>query len=175
MPKRRFLVLLLLFLTGISAGAARPDRAARAALADTLCQRANRHFGVKSRLSISRADRGQIVFGRTLSDYPWRDGDVAWLRAEIAAEWPQYSKEPAPRAIYCRGVALEEYVMPAIGRDGKAVPYPDRRKGERSYTVRRSGAPVFSKGLSGRHIAIWHSHGYCYYEKSDRWNWQRAP
>ena len=33
---------------------------------------------------------------------------------------------------------------------------------------------VPTKGLRGRHIALWQSHGY-YYEKSlDRWEWQRA-
>lgn len=32
----------------------------------------------------------------------------------------------------------------------------------------------FPKGLSGRHIAVWHSHGYYYEAKLDRWEWQRA-
>lgn len=32
----------------------------------------------------------------------------------------------------------------------------------------------FPKGLSGRHIALWHSHGYYYEPKLDRWEWQRA-
>lgn len=32
----------------------------------------------------------------------------------------------------------------------------------------------FPKGLSGKHIAVWHSHGYYYEASLDRWEWQRA-
>ena len=32
----------------------------------------------------------------------------------------------------------------------------------------------FPKGLSGRHIAVWHSHGFYYEQQLDRWEWQRA-
>jgi hypothetical protein len=30
-----------------------------------------------------------------------------------------------------------------------------------------------SQGLEGRHIALWHSHGWYYSEGADRWEWQR--
>lgn len=32
----------------------------------------------------------------------------------------------------------------------------------------------FPLGLSGKHIAMWHSHGFYYESKLDRWEWQRA-
>ncbi|MCB0274049.1 MAG: xanthan lyase [Calditrichaeota bacterium] len=31
-----------------------------------------------------------------------------------------------------------------------------------------------AKGLQGNHIALWHSHGWYYDYKQDRWKWQRA-
>lgn len=40
--------------------------------------------------------------------------------------------------------------------------------------VRRSAQPHFAHGLSGHHIALWHSHGYYYDAGNDRWQWQRA-
>lgn len=33
---------------------------------------------------------------------------------------------------------------------------------------------TFSQGLSGCHIALWHSHGWYYENTLDRWEWQRA-
>jgi hypothetical protein len=32
----------------------------------------------------------------------------------------------------------------------------------------------YSEGLNGRHIALWHSHGWYYENTLDRWEWQRA-
>ncbi|MGE0020137.1 MAG: fibronectin type III domain-containing protein [Draconibacterium sp.] len=32
----------------------------------------------------------------------------------------------------------------------------------------------FTEGLNGRHIALWHSHGWYYENTLDRWEWQRA-
>ena len=31
-----------------------------------------------------------------------------------------------------------------------------------------------TQGLTGRHIAVWHSHGRYYERTLDRWEWQRA-
>jgi hypothetical protein len=33
---------------------------------------------------------------------------------------------------------------------------------------------IAGKGLDDRHIALWHSHGWYYENKLDRWEWQRA-
>jgi hypothetical protein len=40
--------------------------------------------------------------------------------------------------------------------------------------VKEPAKGSFPKGLSGKHIALWHSHGYYYESKLDRWEWQRA-
>ena len=32
----------------------------------------------------------------------------------------------------------------------------------------------YTEGLNGRHIALWHSHGWYYENTLDRWEWQRA-
>ncbi|TVQ85311.1 MAG: hypothetical protein EA393_13725 [Bacteroidetes bacterium] len=40
--------------------------------------------------------------------------------------------------------------------------------------ITRESQPVFTGGLTGNHIALWHSHGYYYNAANDRWQWQRA-
>ncbi|MCK5794799.1 MAG: hypothetical protein KAH12_08825, partial [Anaerolineales bacterium] len=41
--------------------------------------------------------------------------------------------------------------------------------------VRKTSNPwQISRGLAGRHIALWASHGWYYEQKLDRWEWQRA-
>lgn len=40
--------------------------------------------------------------------------------------------------------------------------------------VKQNGKGYFPGGLSDRHIAIWHSHGFYYEPSLDRWEWQRA-
>lgn len=40
--------------------------------------------------------------------------------------------------------------------------------------IRRVNAVSPSRGLEGRHIALWHSHGYYFDMPLDRWEWQRA-
>ena len=45
---------------------------------------------------------------------------------------------------------------------------------ERTPIVRRLDSTVPDRGLYGRNIALWHSHGWYYEAKLDRWEWQRA-
>lgn len=40
--------------------------------------------------------------------------------------------------------------------------------------TRDNSKEPYKNGLDGRHIAAWHSHGYYYEQKLDRWEWQRA-
>ncbi len=44
----------------------------------------------------------------------------------------------------------------------------------RPVLVTRSGKPAAGKGLDGRYVALWHSHGYYFDMPLDRWEWQRA-
>ena len=41
-------------------------------------------------------------------------------------------------------------------------------------TFNSSKNQIFTNGLSGRNIALWHSHGWYYNHSLDRWEWQRA-
>lgn len=45
---------------------------------------------------------------------------------------------------------------------------------EQNPLVKEVNKGSYKKGLSGRHIALWHSHGFYYEATQDRWEWQRA-
>ena len=48
-------------------------------------------------------------------------------------------------------------------------------KGDRIPIVQNESKKVkFTKGLSGKNILLWHSHGWYYNNKEKRWMWQRA-
>ncbi|MFO7370007.1 MAG: xanthan lyase [Bacteroidales bacterium] len=74
-----------------------------------------------------------------------------------------------------RGRKLEEYVPNAF-RENKSL--YDRNR----MPVLTAGKPLvvnmekpqFSSGLSGKHIALWPSHGLFFDQELDRWQWQRA-
>lgn len=64
------------------------------------------------------------------------------------------------------------YKISAISHD--LARYPLNR-GERKPFIKNISKNLnFSNGLSGRNIAMWHSHGWLYSHSSDRWEWQRA-
>ncbi|MFZ2286682.1 MAG: xanthan lyase [Bacteroidales bacterium] len=45
---------------------------------------------------------------------------------------------------------------------------------EKPVLVSRPDGVRVSRGLDGRYIALWHSHGYYFDQPLDRWEWQRA-
>ena len=71
-------------------------------------------------------------------------------------------------------ISHEKLVTPELGFDGK--PYESRHSisnPERRNIVTEIGGQKFGKGLDGRHIALWQSHGMYYDIDADRWQWQR--
>lgn len=93
--------------------------------------------------------------------------------------------------IYSNGFDLEtlipNYFRNLLPDDaGRILPYNAGRRlpeepgsilpvaGSRPALVRRTGAAPAVKGLDGRYIALWHSHGYYFDQPLDRWEWQRA-
>ncbi|GAA4833007.1 fibronectin type III domain-containing protein [Algivirga pacifica] len=58
-------------------------------------------------------------------------------------------------------------------KDPKRIMQPLAKKG--TVHVKNISRPYeVEKGLAGKHLALWHSHGWYYENKLDRWEWQRA-
>ncbi len=80
------------------------------------------------------------------------------------------------------------FSIETMGKEiGELIPNYYRTKNPKDATrlsVQKTSGPVlveniskntnYSEGLNGRHIALWHSHGWYYENTLDRWEWQRA-
>ena len=132
---------------------------------------------VKASKVINNDGTLELHFTNNFGDYPWRDSDVRWFRRTLKNLLPKEWEKCEIGEIYIGNNRLSQYVMPSVNDNGKP------RSGMFRTTDRRNAARFitkledkeYDKGLSGRTIALWQSHGRFYDEKSDRWKWQRAP
>ena len=68
---------------------------------------------------------------------------------------------------------IEQYI-PIAYRTGKIREKTFRTRNGKPLTIDLSLPMKPGKGLYGRHIAMWQSHGRYYEQRLDRWEWQRA-
>ncbi len=134
---------------------------------------------VRTGLSIHRImRRGKYLdfyFERNIGDYPWTEKDVKWFRKTLGELTPEKYRSWEIGEIFSGSTNLISLSVPLPGNSGKPADNPLRvedRKGTPLVTP-KSGL-TFNKGLSGRHIALWQSHGRYFEAKTDRWEWQRA-
>lgn len=182
---RKIKILLLAAVLCLLAVPVPPAAAQTAAVfkstADSLQTLLQQRKGVRTSLKINKvAKRDQLLdfyFSPSLGDYPWRQGDLKWLKGRLKALLPSSYSGCAIGKVYAGRIGLEELVLPAPGSSGRPDVSAYRRTDPRPAHpfVEAVGKPKYHKGLSGRNIALWQSHGRYYEEKTQRWEWQRAP
>lgn len=130
---------------------------------------------VKLKSVMKRGGSLDFYFTESLGDFPWHKTDVKWLRSTLKSLFPDEYKKYHLGEIYSRRIEISRLVTPGLNYDGKPLENKHRVK-----SPSRSGAIVkcighqeFGKGLTGRHIALWQSHGRYYDVNEDRWIWQR--
>lgn len=119
-----------------------------------------------------------FYFTADLAEYPWHEGDYEWFTKEFKKLFPSAYSNYTLGDIYGDRKLIKDLQMPMLTSDGRARQNSYRVKDQRSETiplVSVVGGPEYEKGLSGRHIAVWQSHGRYYDEGTERWEWQRAP
>lgn len=181
MSIRKSYTIILILLASVMASNAQTARVLQPAC-DSISKLLLERTGVKSTMTLKRVTkRGSYLdlrFNRSAGDYPWRDGDEEWLKKAIIELAPESCKEYKIGRISVESAPLSDYVMPSAGNNGKPVSKLFRTdkdpRPEHPFIEEKNGMK-FNKGLSGRNIALWQSHGRYYDEKSDRWEWQRAP
>ena len=135
---------------------------------------ANAELGVNQILK--RGDELDFYFNRELGSYSWSPADVSWLRRTLRSLFPDEYKNYTLGRIYSYRTPVEGLATPRLGNDGKPVAYelssPDAAK---EGFVKEVGGQRFRRGMSGRTLAVWQSHGRYYNEEEGRWMWQRAP
>lgn len=125
-----------------------------------------------------KANSLEFHFSQDLSDYHWTQRDIDLFRREINRRMPEKYEDCSAGGIYAKNTRLEELITPALGNSGSPSMYKYRyqdNRGKVKPLVTRQSDKYYAKGLSGRHIALWQSHGRYYEASTDRWEWQRAP
>lgn len=177
--RKVLLILALLTLAFASAAQGIPRAADFSVVCDTLTARCNRRFNVKSRVRIDKiymkGNALDLYFASSLSDYPWHSEDILWFMSELNSEGSKALQGYTIGSCMSSGCRLEELETPIITKNGKSPEFHFSVKNPgRQPFVRREGARHLTRGLEGRHIALWQSHGYYYNEDQDAWRWQRA-
>jgi len=152
---------------------------------DSMTVRLQRRMGVSSKVALRSVKRvGDSLdfrFTKELSDYPWRAEDTLWFKEQFHDLMPGKYRSCAVREVFAdvRSQLFKDLITPGIGSNGRpAAEYELRREDPRigrTPLLERVGAVPAPRGLEGRHIALWQSHGRYFEAKTDRWEWQRAP
>ena len=169
--------LISAFSAGMDAQSVKDFKDAVDSLQAWLPERTNVVSQVKATKVIRRGYVLDFYFTPSMGDFPWRAEDVKWLRETLKDLMPESCSDYHIGNLFVGKNKLESYVVPEVGNDGKPIENRFRTKDFRNVHpfVTRLDEQDFGKGLAGRNIALWQSHGRYFEEKTDRWEWQRAP
>ncbi len=138
--------------------------------------------GVKQKLKVSQiVKRGNYLdfyFDGSLGDFPIREEDYTWLRTTLKDLFPKGYSNWKLGEIYCSSYGInekfEDLVVSPLNFSGSPIATKYRKQPPTGGSpVRADDRPEFSKGLSGRNIALWPSHGLYYNQVNEKWQWQR--
>ena len=166
-----------LLATGLGAQSVKEFNTAVDSLQTLIVERTGVNAAVKANKVVRRGYDLDFHFTPALGDFPWRADDIQWLRETLKELLPESCSKYDVGKLYVGKRALESYVVPTAGNDGKPADSRFRTKDLRNVHpfVTKVDEQSFGKGLTGRNIALWQSHGRYFEEKTDRWEWQRAP
>ncbi len=179
--KNSFFCLLFTFLTCSGASAAAPiGSLTRRQIDETLNRIVAREVtGANVRIQSIKASRGRVRIYASigLSYYPFREENTKALYDSIRALLPREYRK-ARIELYTDRHEITELIPLAyrtvLPKRKKDRPIPFVNRAERPLVTRLSAATVPSQGLTGRHIAVWQSHGRYFDQEKNRWKWQRS-
>ena len=132
---------------------------------------------VKANKIVSRGNALDFHLTSNFGDFPWRNSDVRWFKNKLKSLLPNGYKGNTIGDIYIGKNKHESYIMTTIDGSGNPASAMFRtrdHKGQSKFISQDAGQD-FPMGMSGRIVALWQSHGRYYEEKTQRWEWQRAP
>ena len=115
----------------------------------------------------------ELFANKNAADYPFRIDNVNAIYKGVQELLPtEYSNRKLK--IYANGKAIEE-LIPINLREKK----PSKKelfapKTGKQLVTNIDALYTPTNGLTGRHLAMWQSHGWYYEQKLSRWEWQRA-
>ena len=182
--KTKFLLFFLLLCFGWQqAPAAGVDATTRREIGRTLSRIVAREVSggfVRIEGVDASRKRVRIYTSVGLSYYPFREQNLRAMydsvRAVLPPEYRKASIELYSDKREVRGLIPMAYRTDAefrkLLRKKKVVPFVNRS--QRPLVVRQSSPAAPTQGLSGRHIALWQSHGRYFDQPANRWKWQRS-
>lgn len=131
---------------------------------------------LKLQAIMKRGSNLDFYFTESLGDYPWHAGETRWFRNTLKSLFPEGYEKYRLGEIYSKRVGFDNLITPSLDFDGNPDETRQRTKNpDRRNIVTPLEGMEFSRGMDGRHIAVWQSHGYYYDISTDRWQWQRPP
>ena len=136
---------------------------------------------VKSPLQVKKVTVSEntlhFIFNESLWDYPWTDQRIQWFREEMKKNLPADYASCTVGVIESDEKKIEELAFEPAGNNGTPPKsnyrFRDPRKSRRPL-VSALGSEWLGRGLSGRHNALWQSHGRYFEPDENLWKWQRA-
>ncbi len=177
----RYLAIISSLLFGVSILASAQSQTVRdfTPICDSLAVLYSEHCGVEGTLKLKsvmkRKKHLDFYFTETLSDFPFYHGDVKWLRSRLKSLFPEEYSGYSLGEIYTRKVNVNRLELPRLTKDGNHA-----RNDFKVHSPVKTRAIVTdlnvtypTKGLKGRHIALWQSHGRYFDQAAQQWQWQR--
>lgn len=146
---------------------------------DSLSTLLTERTGVKGGLNLKkimkRSGNLDFYFDVSLGDFPLRRGDSDWIRSTLKSLFPEKYKDFSLGGIYSRNIDIKRLEVASLSFKGSSFKSQNRtiEPSDRKKFVTRVGDIGYDKGLSGRNIALWQSHGLIFDNGSGRWDWQR--
>ena len=188
--KNRFLHLFISLFALTTASAAEIGHATRQEIGRTLSRIVSREVAsgynkpesITVRVQAVKASRSRVRIYATvgLSYYPFREDNLRAMRDSVRAVLPHEFRK-ASIELYTDNREAAELIPLACRNASQLRKLVGKKKivlftnrSPRPLVGRLSAAATPSQGLSGRHIALWQSHGRYFDQPENRWKWQRS-
>lgn len=188
--KNKFLLFSIICLLGVVAVQAAPQVGTRTyqELAQMLSRILAREVvGGNVKIQAVKVDRGKVVIytSKELSYYPFREENTAAIYDSVRAILPA-ELQKSVLEVYTDTREIRRLIPMAFrkaasgsasgkgkkGKKGKtAVDIPFVNPSTHPLVKRLSSSVNPSEGLTGRHIALWQSHGRYFDQAQNRWRW----
>ncbi len=181
--KNKLIALLISLVALCSVSAAEVDVHTRQEIGRTLTRIVAREVSggyVKVQAVKASRSRVQIYASIGLSYYPFREQNVLALYDSVRAVLPGEFRK-ARIELYTDKHEVAE-LIPMAFRNRTAMAKQKKKKrlipfvnpSERPLVTPLDRSAVPMRGLAGRHIALWQSHGRYFDQSENRWRWQRS-
>ncbi len=121
-------------------------------------------------------DTIDVYFNRFMGHIPMREDNVTDIY-ESLDDFMGWRFAAYGKRIHARQYKIEELIPNYFRTEPRRIDYARlNRLGIRPTTLIRKMTDSFipESNLTGNYIALWHSHGWYYEQKLQRWEWQRA-